>query len=135
MVENNNFKTYLSQLNDQSEQMKNKHVLRINQPFSKDIIAIADASSQFIDDLFFQNKMGEKKEKEQMALHDVVSYPVKIVCLRVGWIIYDEKINSMSRDGHKFLQSIVKSKDLDFFELKPLQILIEFLYKQIRIYL
>lgn len=89
---------------------------------SKDIIALADGSTQYIDDSFYQSKMGETTEKSGS------SYPVKMVCLQVDWIIYDEKTSSMSRDGHKFLQSIAHSNDLDFFSIISLQILIEFFY-------
>ena len=71
--------------------MKNKHVLRITEPFSKDIIALTDNSMQYVDNVFFHKKMGEKLDIS------CSSYPVNIVCLRVGWIIYDETTNSMSR--------------------------------------
>ena len=101
--------------------MKSKSVLRCKYSFSKDIVAIADTSMQFIDEQFYKNKMGEDEEYS--------GYPVNVCCLRVGWIICDEKTGSLSRNGHRFLQAIQRCNDLEFYTLTSLKIIIEFLYK------
>ena len=77
--------------------MKTKHVLRVTQPFSKDIIALSDNNNQYVDHVFYHKKMGENLDVNSS------SFPVNIVYLRVGWIVYDDKTNSMSRQGHKLL--------------------------------
>lgn len=129
MIEYKSFKMYLDQLCTQSHQMMSKQVLRKANPFSSDIIALAHGSTQYIDETFYEKKMGESQD------NTVSSFPVKIVCLRVGWILYDSVNKKMSKQGHKLLQNILWTDELEFFTILPLKILIEFLYMKIKTYL
>jgi len=56
------------------------------------------------------------------------SYPVKVVALRVGWMLKsDDDI-----DGRYFLTEIMRSEDLSFYNMKSLRMIIEFLYQKIK---
>jgi len=50
------------------------------------------------------------------------SYPVRVVALRMQWILQDE--------GEKFLHGILRSENLDLYTIETVQILIEYLYIQ-----
>ena len=57
---------------------------------SEDIVAIGDAYSQYVDETYYNNKLGERLDK------DFQSYPVKMWLIEIGWVISDP-------DGFKFL--------------------------------
>ena len=63
--------------------------MRVTAPFSDNIIGIASASSSFIDEDFYTNKMNQKKHDS-----DYNSYPVKVEILEVGWILNMKKRTS-----------------------------------------
>jgi len=63
------------------------------------------------------------------------SYPVRIIALRIEWMIYDPVTKSMSNEGHKLLLKILRSNDLEYFEIESLQLIIEFLYTKIKWFL
>ena len=63
------------------------------------------------------------------------SYPVRIVALRIEWMIYDPIRKSMSIEGHKLLMRILRSNDLEYFTMESLQLIIEFLYTKIKWFL
>ena len=48
------------------------------------------------------------------------SYPVKVVALRMQWILQEA--------GERFLHGILRSENLDLYEIRTVQIIIEFLY-------
>ena len=50
------------------------------------------------------------------------TYPVKIEALKVGWII-------QQKGGSKLLQNIFDSDRLDYYDIIPLKMVIEFLYQ------
>ena len=64
--------------------MDDKHILRLEEPFSDDIVAMAASRSIYIDENFYTNEMGDQKTNKNFK-----SYPVNVECLRVGWIIYE----------------------------------------------
>ena len=63
------------------------------------------------------------------------SYPVRIIALRIEWMIYDPVTKSMSKEGHKLLLKILRSNDLEYFQIESLQLIIEFLYTKIKWFL
>ena len=95
--------------------MKDKSVLRVKAPLNDRIIAMASSHTLFIDDEFFLKKFGENTNDSSLK-----AFPVEVVCLRIDWII-----NSQS--GQDFLQAINQSERLDFYEIRTLQVIIEFL--------
>jgi hypothetical protein len=78
---------------------------------------MASTSCIYIEDMFFRDEMNEKETEK--------SYPVKIVGLRVGWIINEP-------EGKKFLQSILYSSNLELYSIESIQMIIEFLFQQFK---
>jgi hypothetical protein len=112
------FSHYLQNLTTQTQEMAEKKVLRVKEPFNENMIAIASSSSAFIDDNFYKNEFGDNA--------DYKAYPVEVVSLRINWII-------STPEGKEFLQAIHQSERLDFYEIRSLQIIIEFLYKKCKV--
>ena len=76
---------------------------------------MATSCTAYIDDDFYKNEFGESRDHK--------AFPVNVVCMRIGWVI-------QTQEGKKFLQAILNSERLDYFEIKALQIVIEFLYQK-----
>jgi len=70
----------------------------------------------YIDHKYYKDFMGEEKDNV-----DYSSYPVKLVGLKIGWILNDEA-------GKFFLQSIAASEDMSLYETPTLQMIVEFIY-------
>ena len=70
---------------------------------------------EYIDDEFFKNDMDERDKYQ--------SYPVNVVALRVNWILSHDA-------GKTFLSKILLDADLSLYEIKTLQMIIEFLFKE-----
>jgi len=67
--------------------------------------------------------MGEKVDNPNYS-----SFPVKVVALRIGWMLHSkDKV-----DGRYFLTEIMRSEDLSFYNMKSLRMIIEFLYQKIK---
>ena len=64
--------------------------------------------------------MNEDKTKPEYN-----SYPVRVVGLRMGWMINDDY-------GNKLLQAIVASGDLGLCEIPAVQMIAEFLYQKFK---
>jgi len=67
--------------------------------------------------------MGEKIENPNYS-----SYPVKVVALRIGWMLKSDD----GIDGRYFLTEIMRSEDLSFYKFQSLRMIIEFLYQKIK---
>jgi len=50
-------------------------------------------------------------------------HPVEVLSLKIGWIIN-------TPEGKEFLQAILMRENLDYYEIKSVQIIIEFLYQK-----
>ena len=88
--------------------MQEKKVLRIKEPLNEHIIAIATSHTAYIDDHFYEEKFEENTKRP-----DYKAFPVKVVSLPIGWII-------SSPEGKEFLQAILNSERLDFYDIKSL---------------
>ena len=103
--------------------MLKKQVLKVRKAHSDDIICMTESNTIYVDDKFYKEKMNEKSEDPECS-----SYPVKVVAIRIGWILKsDDHI-----DGRYFLQEILRNEDLSYYNLKSLRMLIEFLYMKIK---
>lgn len=98
--------------------MERKQVLKVNETFDKNFVGIAQSSTRFADDYFFENEMGEAKEGGK-----TLSYPVNVVALKTYWLVKLE-------DGKNFLTQVLQSNNMDLFKITSFQMLIEYLYKQ-----
>ena len=98
--------------------MDDKHILRLEDPFSDDIVAMAASRSIYLDDNFYTKRMGE-----QMSNMDFKSYPVNVQCLRIGWIIYEP-------EGVDLLQAIYSNDRIEQYEMATLHIIIEYLFSK-----
>ena len=91
--------------------------MKVKQALNKEIVAIASSPTVYIDQNFYEKEMYENEKKAKFK-----SYPVKIEALKVGWIIQD-------KSGSKLLQHIFDSDRLDYYDIIPLKMVIEFLYQ------
>ena len=70
-----------------------------------------------------------KNEEQRKTLKDLdpeyTSYPVKVQALNIEWIVQPE--------GKSFLLNILKSGNVDLYQVPYIQIVIAFLYKEHRI--
>ena len=92
----------------------------------------------YIDDRFYQNKMKEMKDDRYNAdtkkmakksnSSNYKSYPVKIIALRVNWILNED-------EGKEFLEAIYASEGLDIFKNESVVMLIEYLYSQYKVFI
>ena len=96
--------------------MQEKKVLRIKEPINDSLIAMAPSNTAYVDDDFYRNRFGEDVTDPTNK-----AFPVNVVSLRIGWII-------STNEGKQFLQAILQSERLDYYEIKALQIIIEFLH-------
>ena len=103
--------------------MLKKQVLKVGKAHSDDIICMTESNSIYVDDKFYKEKMGERLNDP-----DYSSYPVRVVALRIGWMLKSED----HIDGRYFLQEILHNEDLSYYNLKSLRMIIEFLYKKIK---
>lgn len=85
--------------------MQNKQSMKVIEPFNDTIVAINASGSSFVDDDYFQKVLGEQPKES-----DYNSYPVKVTCLEVGWLIQNE-----DNCGINFLQSIEESENTALF--------------------
>jgi hypothetical protein len=92
----------------------------VKSPLNESIIAIASSPTTFIDEDFYRKEFGDLHSPEYKA------YPVNVVSFKINWII-------STPEGKEFLQSIHQSERLDFYEIRALQIIIEFLYKKVKV--
>ena len=98
--------------------MKDKSVLRVKKPINETMVAMGSSHTLFIDEEFYLRKFGEDINDSSLK-----AFPVEIVCLRIDWIINTQQ-------GLKFLQAINQSDRLDFYEIRTLKVIIEYLYKR-----
>ena len=104
----------------QTKFMEQKQILRVGSQFSSKIIAICDSPTAFVDHSLFIERMGELPKHDKRG-H---TYPVRVQALCVDWIF--EKENE--RQALKFFDALLDQDNLDLFQLKGLQILIDYLY-------
>ena len=71
-------------------------------------------NSVVIDDEFIKENMHDEKG---------TSFPVKIIGVRLEWIIKEA-------EGHIFLKTIYESEDMDLYKIPTLQCIIEYLYSK-----
>ena len=62
--------------------MKDKKLLKINEPINDSIIAMSTSHTAYVDDEFFQKQFGEDKDHEEYKVH-----PVEVLSLKIGWIV------------------------------------------------
>ena len=56
-------------------------MLRIKEPLTETIVAMAPSHTAYVDDIFFREKFGEDMENTDYKVH-----PVEILSLKIGWI-------------------------------------------------
>ena len=95
--------------------MQNTASLRVAGTVNEQLVAINHAYVSYVDDNYYRKMFGEDK------FADYNSYPVKVVCVEVGWVLN-------SADGHRFLQCLNTTESLDIFETSCVSIIVEYLY-------
>ena len=72
-----------------------------------------------IDNEFYKNEMGEEEGSGQR------SFPVDVTAMRIDWFI-------MTEDGKKFLEKLSDYRDLDYYRINTIQMIIEYLFNRFR---
>ena len=62
--------------------MLNKQTMRVESTFSNKIVKLGSSDTSYIDGEYYKSKFEEKDEKYK-------SYPVKVVALRINWVLTD----------------------------------------------
>jgi hypothetical protein len=65
--------------------MANKQTLKIPRAENRDIVANNSWHTSYIDQIFYNEKMNEVLDEEV----NYKSYPVKVMALRVQWILFE----------------------------------------------
>lgn len=102
LIDHEGFSDYMSCLPVQTGVMKQKHVLKVDEPLDDKIVALSHSSSMVIDDRFFKEQMGEKESNS--------TFPVKVVGLKIGWILNKP-------EGKEFLLKIQKTDNMEVFNI------------------
>lgn len=117
LIDYTGFVDYLWELPFQTTQMINKQTLRVDDTYQDKIVRISSAQCSYIDEAYYKGSMDENVTDPSYK-----SYPVRVVALRMQWILQPE--------GEKFLHGILRSENLDLYTIETVQILIEYLYIQ-----
>ena len=83
LLEFNAFHDYLSSLPIQTIQMKEKENLNVESCLNESIVCMSDSPTRYVDDLWFQKRIGEDKENIKSA------YPVDVKGMKIRWFIRD----------------------------------------------
>lgn len=118
-----NMKQYINRLPHTTNQMRKKQVLKVSNSHSDEIIKMEESNSIYVDNKFYRESMGENVDDPSYS-----SFPVKVVALRMGWMLKSED----HQDGYFFLCEILRNEDLSWYNLQSLRMIIEFLYTKIK---
>ena len=95
--------------------MLNKQTMRVQSTFSNKIVKLGSSDTSYIDGEYYKSKFEENDEKYK-------SYPVKVVALRINWVLTNE--------GKQFLLAVLNSENLDIYLIPAMQMIIEYLYSK-----
>lgn len=106
--------------------MIEKELLTVNKSLTEDIVAMSDAQSIYVDDLWFKKKMHEKsfKNKEGEKVHnDFKNFPIEVKAIKIRWFINSDY-------GKKFLIQILNNENIELYNIQTLRIIIEYFYQK-----
>ena len=109
---------FLQQLPCQTHVMMEKQIFRCDEPVNDRIIKQISKGAVFFTEDFYSKEM-EEKPKEN-------SHPVMLSALRVDWLINSD-------EGRDFLQNILLTGNLDFFNIDTIQYVVEFLFQKFKL--
>ena len=115
LIDYTGFTDYLWELPFQTTQMINKQTLRVDDTYQDKIVRISSAQCSYIDEAYYKQLMDENVTDPSYK-----SYPVRVVALRMQWIL--------KKHGYSFLRNILKSENLELYNVPTVQIIIEYLY-------
>lgn len=98
--------------------MEEKQMFRCDSPVNDLIITQVPNGSMFFTEDYYGKVMKESDEEG--------SNPVKVTALKVDWIINTD-------EGRNFLQNILFTGNLDFFNIEPIQYIVEFLFQRFKL--
>lgn len=119
-----NMKAYIENLPNTTNQMLKKQVLKVSNSHSDEIISMTESNSIYVDNIFYHEKM-----KERLNDSSCSSFPVRVQAMRIDWML--DSVDGI--DGVLFLGEILKNEDLSFYNIRSLRMIIEFLYKKIKL--
>ena len=115
LVEQSSFGNYIDCLSIQTDVMEKKQFMRVKEPFSDFIVAAKSSETMDIPTNYLEHDydltQGDKKSKRtKIDMSSCESYPIKMVALRVGWIIN-------TQEGRDFLQAVLDTGNMEFFNI------------------
>ena len=63
-----------------------------------------------------------KEKINSSKLDKINSYPVKVVAIRIDWVLNKDY-------GYKFFGALVKNKNLEYYDIIIIKVMIEYFYK------
>ena len=112
--------------------MKKKQFLRVKKPFCDFLINARHNDSKNVPEDFLDIKDNNGKKLE-LNISDSESYPVKMCALRVDWIFNNSvKGPNGEKLGKEFLQAILDTGNMEYFNIQAVQMIIEYLYVAIK---
>ena len=84
-----------------------------------DIILVSPSKSSYIDVAYYENVMGEDKQKPNYK-----TYACNIYCVKADWILKDE-----DGIGMEFMKTMLKKKNRDIFLTPYMKIIVFYLYE------
>lgn len=118
-----NMKTYINSLPCQTTSMMKKQVMKVKKAYNDEIVRMTESNSVYVDNKFYAEQLKERLDDPNCS-----SFPVKVVAMKIGWMLKSDD----EFDGSQFLQEILRNEDLSFYNLQSLRMIIEFLYKKIK---
>ena len=109
---------FLQQLPCQTHVMMEKQIFRCDEPVNDRIIKQISKGAVFFTEDFYSKEMAEKPKEN--------SHPVMLSALRVDWLINSD-------EGRDFLQNILLTGNLDFFNIDTIQYVVEFLFQKFKL--
>ena len=89
-------------------------MIRANNTYNDRIVAMAQSSSIYVDQLFFRDSMNDTEKQLR-------SYPVSIISVKVGWLVNEPQ-------GKDFLIEILNTPNMDIYKIESLIVIIEYLF-------
>ena len=124
LITRGNFWDYLDTLPMQTSKMTEKQLLSVKQAHSDTIVSLGHSNCLYVDDIWFENNMGIKKELRwiKTLTEDFTekNYSVDVKAMSTKWLFKDT--------GHELLTKVFNHPQFSIYDVDALQMIIEFLY-------
>ena len=112
LIDYQDFATYLEASPFQTVQMINKPTLCLPGAEDSEIVLVRPSRCSYVDDVYFQNVMGENTEHPKN-----LTFSVNIKCVRADWILTGDI-------GLGFMQNLLKKRNRSIFMTPYMKIIV-----------